>query len=120
VTMAADEVKREPPVVLALLKTAEDQKLNQAWEDAAGTIERALRISPDSPAAYLSLAQVRIKQGHFNEAEQLCRKGLLYVEPRSSIKSRLLYNQLWRNIAEIRLTLNDPQGAKAARQQMLK
>jgi tetratricopeptide (TPR) repeat protein len=45
-------------------------------EDAATTLEHALRLEPDHPAAMLSLGQIRIAQDDRDAGMELCRRGL--------------------------------------------
>lgn len=42
---------------------------------ASMTLERAIRIEPGHAALWLELAQVRLDEGNFSQAEQLARKA---------------------------------------------
>lgn len=81
------------PAVQSLLASA-SASLNQGRpEDAATSLERAQRLAPQSAAVYQKLAEVRLQQGRFVEAEQLARKGLAYAQGNSQQAA------LWRIVA---------------------
>ncbi|MBL4869062.1 MAG: tetratricopeptide repeat protein, partial [Pseudomonadales bacterium] len=65
--------------VNSLLSLAKNQQESADYSSAAASIERALRINPKSTQAYYRLAEVRLDQGRFGEAEQLAKKTLSYV-----------------------------------------
>jgi tetratricopeptide (TPR) repeat protein len=62
--------------VLALLGSAEQQTQRGDYVGAAGSLERAIRISPRDGSLYYQLAQVRYLQANYHQAEQLCRKAI--------------------------------------------
>jgi len=62
--------------VVALLGSAEKQRQSGDYLRAAGTLERAIRISPRDAELYYQLAQVRYLQGNYHQTEQLCRKAI--------------------------------------------
>lgn len=66
----------ENSAVIALLKTAGQQKQAADYVSAAASLERAIRISPRDPVLYYQLAEVRYLQRNFQQAEQLCRKAI--------------------------------------------
>jgi len=62
--------------VTSLLASADKQRQSGDYSRAAGTLERAVRISPRDPELYYQLAQVRYLQGNYHQTEQLCRKAI--------------------------------------------
>ncbi len=83
------------PASKALVAQAQTQL--HAGNDAlaAATIERALRIEPDSPLLWIELAKIRQDAGNAAQAENLARKALTMAagDPRSQAAA-------WRVIAE--------------------
>lgn len=63
------------PAVSALMTQASDQEASGQLELAASTIERALRIAPQTPQLHLSLARIRLKQNQAHAALQIALKG---------------------------------------------
>ncbi len=62
---------------------------------AAATIERALRIEPDSPLLWIELAKVRQNEGNASQAENLARKALAMSSGDARVQA-----SAWRIIAE--------------------
>lgn len=52
---------------------------------AALTLERAIRIEPNRPEAWLELARVRLDEGNFTQAEQLGRKARSLAAPETPL-----------------------------------
>jgi len=53
------------------------------YEQAIALLERALRIGPDRPEVYLSLAQTYTAKGDYSMAKATAERGMLYCsEPR--------------------------------------
>ncbi len=65
----------QPPAVVALLETAEQQANSGDLEAAAASLERAIRIDPRNPLLWHHLATVRLSQGDAQAAEQLAVKS---------------------------------------------
>jgi len=63
------------PAVSALMKQASEQEVLGQLDLAASTIERALRIAPQSPQLHLSLARLRLKENKAHAALQIALKG---------------------------------------------
>lgn len=104
-------LKQHPAVKsLAQMAVTELSKDNAAM--AASYLERAQRIAPRDPMIYLNLAQVRLKQFQYQQAEQLARKGIAYCRTGCSLTS-----SLWELIALSRAARNDEQGTEAAKKQ---
>ena len=60
----------------SLLSLAEQQESNGNLRAATGTLERAVRISPRNPEAYLRLAELNYRQGKSAQAESFAEKAL--------------------------------------------
>ena len=71
---------RDMPAVQSLLASASASMSQGRPEDAANSLERAQRLAPQSATVYQRLAEVRLQQNRFAEAEQLARKGLAYAQ----------------------------------------
>jgi tetratricopeptide (TPR) repeat protein len=85
---------RNMPAVQNLLASA-NQSLQQGnFEEAAVSLERAQRLAPQSATVYQKLAEVRLQQTRFSEAEQLARKGLSYAQGNAQQAA------LWRLVAQ--------------------
>ena len=68
-----------PPVSSAsqaLLTQSRGHSAAGRYEEAAASIERALRIEPRQPVLWLELGNIRLKEGDFAQAESLGRKAL--------------------------------------------
>ena len=99
------------PAVVALLETAERQQAEGQLASAAASLERALRIEPQSAWTWYRLAVVRFTQGRLEQAEQLARRSDALAGKDNEVRARN-----WRLIALIREHRGDQAGAKAARQ----
>ena len=99
----------QPPAVVALLDTAEQQANDGDLEAAAASLERAIRIDPRNPALWYHLATVRLSQGEARAAEQLAVKS-------NSLSTGNTAQQVrnWNLIARARRAQNDMAGAKEA------
>lgn len=56
-----------------------DGKLREAEED----LQRALRLDPDQPTALLQFAQLRYRQGHYDEARKVVARFARVAQPTS-------------------------------------
>ena len=68
-----------PPVSSATQTLLNQSRVHQAagrYEQAAASIERALRIEPRQPVLWLELGNIRLKEGDFAQAEGMGRKAL--------------------------------------------
>lgn len=68
-----------PPISSASQSLLTQSRGHQAagrYEQAAASIERALRIEPRQPALWLELGTIRLKEGDFAQAESMGRKAL--------------------------------------------
>lgn len=97
--------------IVALAERADAQARNGEFEAAAANLERALRIEPDSAPLWTRLANLRLEQGQYLQAEDLAQRS-------NSLAPRDLFLQSvnWRLIAEARRQRGDPTGAGEAEQ----
>ncbi|MXY53190.1 MAG: tetratricopeptide repeat protein [Gammaproteobacteria bacterium] len=77
------DVEEEPKstVSLALLDSAGQLAATGRTDEAVETLERAIRIEPRRGDLWLRLARLQFNAGHFAQAEQNARKGLLFLTP---------------------------------------
>lgn len=83
------------PGARALVSQAQNQAASGNYAVAAATLERALRIEPDSAQLWIEMGKVRQAEGNFGQAENMGRKALSLAtgDPRSQ-------SAAWRLIAE--------------------
>ena len=87
---------------------ADQGKLNQA----AALLERALRIQPRDALLWNQLADIRLRQKRYPQAESLARKSISLAGQQTELKVRN-----WRMIATARQQSGNSKGAKKALQQ---
>ncbi|EAR59856.1 hypothetical protein [Neptuniibacter caesariensis] len=102
------------PAVIALLDTANRQKVNGAMQAAESSLERAQRIAPRDPEIYYQWADIRRLEGRWLQAEQLALKGT-----NMAIGDAIMLRRLWLLIADIKDSSGDRSGAQKARQKAL-
>ena len=74
---AAPAASMVSPAVAALLRLARSQADAGHGEQAAATLERALRIEPRNPWLWHRLAVLRLQQGYWDRAAELAKKSNL-------------------------------------------
>ena len=97
------------PAVQALIKQAEAHVVEQEYQQAGATLERALRIEPKNPVIYSQLAGVMLAQGQHEQAETLARKSNSMAG-----KQRELQARNWMVIARSLRARGQNAGADAA------
>jgi tetratricopeptide (TPR) repeat protein len=95
--------------VLALFEQAQTQSSAGQMEAAGASLERALRIEPRNPVLWQKLAQVRLGQEQYRQAENLAAKSNALAGD-----DRRLRPENWRIIGQARTNLGDLPGAQAA------
>ncbi|GBE10639.1 hypothetical protein BMS3Bbin12_01569 [bacterium BMS3Bbin12] len=78
-------------------------------ESAAADLERALRIEPGDASLWQRLAQLRLRQREYRQAEQLARRSLLAAGADTALSAAG-----WRIIAAARRAEGDESGARRA------
>lgn len=91
------------PAVSALMKQASEQEALGQIELAASTIERALRIAPQTPQLHLSLARLRLKQNQAHAALQIALKGQSLLNE----SQQKLHEDFWRVIGDCYMRLGN-------------
>jgi len=106
------EVEPSASPVVALLDKAQIAEQAGRFEDAAATLERAVRIDPYDPMTWQMLARVRLAQGDGSQAEAMAARSnsLMYDDDASQREN-------WRIIAQARRMRGDEQGAREAERQ---
>ncbi len=95
--------------VVALLESADRYvKINQL-DKAGAALERALRIEPRNAGIWHDLAQVRLHQGQYQQAESLATKS-----NNISGVNRLLQSKNWKLISSARRAAGNMSGAEEA------
>ncbi|RRQ20640.1 tetratricopeptide repeat protein [Thiohalobacter thiocyanaticus] len=97
------------PAVASLLGQAEAASRERDWSAAAVSLERGLRIEPRNPVLWNRLAEVRLQQGQYRQAEQLAAKSSSLAGDDSLLQARN-----WRLIARARRHQGDERGAAEA------
>ena len=80
-----------PPASAATQTLLTQSRVHQAagrYEQAAASIERALRIEPRQPVLWLELGNIRLKQGDFTQAEGMGRKALSLAAGDAALTAR--------------------------------
>jgi len=98
-----------PPAVLTLVREAEASRSGGQLDNAAATLERAIRIQPRNSALWQQLASVRLQQLQPGLAEDLAKKSNVLAQG-----NRALIQKNWAIIAEARRQRGDAQGAAEA------
>ncbi|MGB3915861.1 MAG: tetratricopeptide repeat protein, partial [Thiothrix litoralis] len=68
------------PAVQALVKQADADVAKGNLDNAAGTLERALRIEADNPDLWMKLAKINEQQGKHDQAVSMVGKAQAYRE----------------------------------------
>lgn len=105
----------EPPsgqAVAALLDSAAGHVGTGNMDQAAGALERALRIEPDNATIWHDLGQIRLHQREFTQAESMFDKSNSLASGDRALRARN-----WRMIAVARQAGGDAAGAEAAEAQ---
>lgn len=95
--------------VLTLVAQADQEISVGHFQMASVSLERAMRIEPRNPVLWQKLAQVRLSEGEYRQAENLAAKSNALAP-----ESRRLRAENWRIISQARQGLGDRQGAQAA------
>lgn len=76
ITQATAAPVAVPAAVTGLIKQAEQKEAEGDLTMASASLERALRIAPNSAEVYYRLARVHQAQGQHDQAVQFARRGL--------------------------------------------
>ncbi len=97
------------PAVIALANTARSDSAAYQFAKAAASLERALRIEPRNARLWHDLAQVRIQQEEYQQAESLALRSNRFAGSDKKLRSAN-----WKLIAESRKELGNESGAQKA------
>jgi cytochrome c-type biogenesis protein CcmH/NrfG len=97
------------PVIAALLHEAEGYRDSGRLDNAAASLERAIRIQPRNAKLWGRLAEVRLQQGQPGLAEDLAKKSNLLAKGDAE-----LLRGNWSVIAQARRQKGDAEGAADA------
>ena len=99
----------ESPAVLALMQEADASTASGRLDNAAATLERAIRIQPRNAQLWHKLAVVRLQQHQPGLAEDLAKKSNILAKDNKS-----LVRKNWSIIADARRQKGDGPGASEA------
>jgi Tfp pilus assembly protein PilF len=91
------------------MQNARDDVAAGRLANAAASLERALRIEPRNPRLWHELAQVRVKQGQYAQAESVAARSNSWADTDNTLRGAN-----WRLIAQTREARGDAEGARAA------
>lgn len=104
------EITREGnQAVAALLESADKYVKSKQLDKAGAALERALRIEPRNAGIWHDLAQIRLHQGQYQQAESLASKSNNLAGGNRSLQSRN-----WKVIASSRRAAGNIAGAEEA------
>lgn len=101
------------PAVLSLMRSAQSARAAGQYGQAAGSLERALRIEPRNYFVWSTLADTYLRQKNYDQAISVAQKsnslgrGNVYVEQEN-----------WRVIRDARTAAGNPSGAADAQARM--
>jgi outer membrane biosynthesis protein TonB len=98
--------------VVALLDSAKQYVARSDWDKAAAALERAVRLEPKNAGIWHDLAQIRLQQRQYKQAEDLAAKSNSLAGSDRQVKSRN-----WKVISVSRRARGDDSGAEAAEAQ---
>ena len=97
------------PAIVALMSEAERDEISGNRENAAATLERAIRIEPKNAALWNRLAGLRMRQGQWQQALNLARKSNSLAAGDYDLQLRN-----WQLILEVKQKVKDDQGIRDA------
>ena len=93
----------------ALLDSADKYVKSNQLDKAGASLERALRIEPRNAGIWHDLAQIRLHQGQYQQAESLASKSSNLAGGNRALQSRN-----WKLIASARKAAGNVAGAEEA------
>ena len=76
-----------PDAVKSLLNQSEAQRLNQDFNGALATLERALRINPRNAVVWSHMAQIYLDQGDLEQAKQHAKRSNSVIKNNARLKA---------------------------------
>ena len=106
-----------PPAIARLISQAEDALRDEDYRTAAARAEGALRLDPQSVAAYHTLARTYLFEGRYSESEQMALRAISILRGKAPGLGETTSRNLWLLIAETRRSRGDQQGTERAMSQ---
>ena len=97
------------PAVVALVNRARLQADTGEMDQAAASLERAIRIEPQNALLWLELAQIKLHQGNPSQAEQMALRAVRFAT------DDRIEREAWGIVALARQSQGDIAGAAEAR-----
>jgi len=97
------------PAVVALLDDADRYSASGKKQQAAASLERALRIDPKNPLLWHKLARLRLEEGQWDQALAMAKKSNVLAAGDKKLQS-----DNWLIIARAREATGDKEGAQQA------
>jgi hypothetical protein len=82
------EPSRAAGAAAALLEQSRNERSSGELDRAAATLERGLSLSPDDPALWVELAEIRLAQGNAALAQETARKALTLTGDDYALEAR--------------------------------
>ncbi len=82
------EPSRAAGAAAALLEQSRSERSSGELDRAAATLERGLSLSPDDPALWVELAEIRLAQGNAALAQETARKALTLTGDDYALEAR--------------------------------
>ena len=99
------------PAITALESEISKSMKAGSYQEAAATLERAIRIQPKNPELWSALARAKLRLRQYDQAEQFAKKSNLYIKNNpESLKAN------WYLIAEARRLKGDYNGSFEAQE----
>jgi len=95
--------------VVALLESADKYVKSNQLDKAGAALERALRVEPRNAGIWHDLAQIRLHQGQYQQAESLASKSNNLAGGNRTLQARN-----WKLIGSARKALGNATGADEA------
>jgi predicted Zn-dependent protease len=97
--------------VVSLVDQARTEAAAGRTENAAQSMERAIRLEPKNPRLWQELARLRLTQRDYAQAEQVAMRSNTFTRGDYSIRA-----ENWNIIAQAREARGDIAGARSARE----
>ncbi len=95
--------------VVSLANNARQDSQAGNFITAAASLERALRIEPRNPGLWQQLAQIRLAEGQYQQAEALAQRANTWADDNKAMRAAN-----WRIIGQARQQSGDLAGGRSA------
>jgi predicted Zn-dependent protease len=97
--------------VVSLMDQARTEAAAGRMENAAASMERAIRLEPKNPRLWQELARLRLTQRDYAQAEQVAMRSNTFTRGDYALRA-----ENWNIIAQAREARGDASGARSARE----